>query len=170
MRTETLRANRADLERSELRQRVLIDVAQARSLHHDRRAESRPLPLVLAPIGLCGMQHGDGEILSRARCERSRRIPFCLSTMSICSIEDVAEATDKPFWFPGLCDPRPRIHQEPDRAREGGRNARRWCFTVDLQILGQRHRDIKNGLTVPPEIRLKNLIDIATKRAGSGAS
>ena len=157
---ETLRANRADLEKVKLRQRVLIDVDK-RDLSTTIVGQKASLPLVLAPIGLCGMQHGDGEILS-ARAANEAGIPFCLSTMSICSIEDVAEATGKPFWF--------QVYVIRDRefiknliARARAANCSALVLTVDLQILGQRHRDIKNGLTVPPEIRLKNLIDIATK-------
>src|SRR3954466_6938 len=94
---ETLRANRADLEKVKLRQRVLIDVDK-RDLSTTIVGQKVSLPLALAPIGICGMQHGDGEILS-ARAANEAGIPFCLSTMSICSIEDVAEATNKPFWF-----------------------------------------------------------------------
>ena len=94
---ETLRANRDDLERIKLRQRVLFNVSQ-RSLATTILGERVSLPLALAPIGLCGMQHGDGEILA-CRAAQSAGIPFTLSTMSICSIEDVAQAVDKPFWF-----------------------------------------------------------------------
>src|SRR5438034_4018827 len=94
---QTLAANRADLERIRLRQRVLVDVSQ-RDLGTTILGEKVPLPLALAPIGLCGMQHGDGEILA-CRAAQAAGIPFTLSTMSICSIEDVAQAVDKPFWF-----------------------------------------------------------------------
>ena len=119
------------------------------------------LPLALAPIGLCGMQHGDGEILA-ARAANEAGIPFCLSTMSICSIEDVAEATGKPFWFQlYVIRDRGFIKDLIGRAKNAKCSA--LVLTVDLQILGQRHRDIKNGLTVPPEIRIKNIFDIATK-------
>ena len=93
----TLRANREDLERIKLRQRVLVDVSQ-RDLATTIMGEKVSLPLALAPIGLCGMQHGDGEILA-CRAAQAAGIPFTLSTMSICSIEDVAQAVDKPFWF-----------------------------------------------------------------------
>jgi len=109
------------------------------------------------------MQHGDGEILS-ARAANAAGIPFTLSTMSICSVEDVAEATGKPFWFQLYV-----IHDRGfskdllERAKKAKCNV--LVLTVDLQVLGQRHRDIKNGLTVPPEIRLKNIIDVATKPA-----
>ncbi|HWX71020.1 MAG TPA: alpha-hydroxy-acid oxidizing protein, partial [Xanthobacteraceae bacterium] len=94
---ETLQANRADLERIRLRQRILVDVA-GRSTRTTILGEPAALPLALAPIGLCGMQHGDGEILA-CRAAQEAGIPFCLSTMSICSIEDVAAAVAKPFWF-----------------------------------------------------------------------
>jgi L-lactate dehydrogenase (cytochrome) len=121
------------------------------------------LPLALAPIGLCGMQHGDGEILACSAAQQAR-IPFTLSTMSICSIEDVAAAVDKPFWFQlYVMKDRGFIRALIERAKAAKCSA--LVLTVDLQILGQRHRDIKNGLTVPPERKLKNLIDIATKPA-----
>lgn len=157
---ETLRANRADLEKVKLRQRVLIDVDK-RDLSTAIVGQKVSLPLALAPIGICGMQHGDGEILA-ARAANEAGIPFCLSTMSICSIEDVAEATGKPFWFQ-LYVIRDRDFIKDLIARAKAAKCSALVLTVDLQILGQRHRDIKNGLTVPPEIRLKNIIDIATK-------
>ncbi len=157
---ETLRANRADLEKVKLRQRVLIDVDK-RDLSTTIVGQKVSLPLALAPIGLCGMQHGDGEILA-ARAANEAGIPFCLSTMSICSIEDVAEATGKPFWFQlYVIRDRSFIKDLIGRAKNAKCSA--LVLTVDLQILGQRHRDIKNGLTVPPEIRIKNIFDIATK-------
>jgi L-lactate dehydrogenase (cytochrome) len=157
---ETLRANRADLEKVKLRQRVLRDVDK-RDLSTTIVGQKTELPLALAPIGICGMQHGDGEILA-ARAANAAGIPFCLSTMSICSIEDVAEATGKPFWFQVYVI-RDRGFIEDLIARAKAANCSALVLTVDLQILGQRHRDVKNGLTVPPEIRLKNIIDIATK-------
>jgi len=159
---ETLRANRSDLEAIKLRQRILVDVS-SRSLDTTIIGQKIAAPFVLAPIGLCGMQHGDGEILS-ARAANAAGIPFTLSTMSICSVEDVAEATGKPFWFQLYV-----IHDRGfskdllERAKKAKCNV--LVLTVDLQVLGQRHRDIKNGLTVPPEIRLKNIIDVATKPA-----
>jgi L-lactate dehydrogenase (cytochrome) len=159
---ETLRANRTDLEAIKLRQRILVDVS-SRSLDTTIIGQNIAAPFVLAPIGLCGMQHGDGEILS-ARAANAAGIPFTLSTMSICSVEDVAEATGKPFWFQLYV-----IHDRGfskdllERAKKAKCNV--LVLTVDLQVLGQRHRDIKNGLTVPPEIRLKNIIDVATKPA-----
>jgi len=159
---ETLRANRADLERISLRQRVLVDVAD-RSTSTRILGEPASMPMALAPIGLCGMQHGDGEILA-CRAAQAAGIPFCLSTMSICSIEDVAGAVDKPFWFQlYVMKDRGFIRSLIERAAAAKCSA--LVLTVDLQILGQRHRDIKNGMTVPPELRIKNFIDIATKPA-----
>ena len=157
---QTLRANRADLERITLRQRVLCDTAN-RSTKTTILGEPVALPLALAPIGLCGMQHGDGEILS-CRAAQGAGIPFTLSTMSICSIEDVAAAVAKPFWF--------QVYVMKDRGyiralieRAAAAKCSALVLTVDLQVIGQRHRDIKNGMTVPPQIRLKNILDIATK-------
>jgi L-lactate dehydrogenase (cytochrome) len=159
---ETLRANRADLEQIKLRQRILMDVS-GRSTKTTILGEPAPLPLALAPIGLCGMQHGDGEILS-CRAAQAAGIPFTLSTMSICSIEDVAEAVDKPFWFQlYVMKDRGFIRSLIERAIAAKCSA--LVLTVDLQVLGQRHRDIKNGMSVPPELRLKNLLDIASKPA-----
>jgi L-lactate dehydrogenase (cytochrome) len=159
---ETLHANRADLERIRLRQRILVDVA-GRSTRTTILGEPAALPLALAPIGLCGMQHGDGEILA-CRAAQEAGIPFCLSTMSICSIEDVAAAVAKPFWF--------QLYVMKDRGfvralieRAAAAKCSALVLTVDLQVLGQRHRDIKNGLTVPPEMRIRNIIEIATKPA-----
>jgi L-lactate dehydrogenase (cytochrome) len=159
---ETLRANRADLERIKLRQRILVDVSH-RSTKTTILGEPAPVPLALAPIGLCGMQHGDGEILA-CRAAQAAGIPFTLSTMSICSIEDVAAAVDKPFWF--------QLYVMKDRGfiralieRASAAKCSALVLTVDLQVLGQRHRDIKNGLAVPPALRLNSLFDIATKPA-----
>jgi L-lactate dehydrogenase (cytochrome) len=159
---ETLRANRADLERIKLRQRVLVDVS-SRNLATTIVGQKVAAPFVLAPIGLCGMQHGDGEILS-AQAANDAGIPFTLSTMSICSIEDVAEATRKPFWFQ-LYVIKDRGFSKDILARATAAKCNALVLTVDLQVLGQRHNDIKNGMTVPPEIRVKNIIDIATKPA-----
>ncbi len=159
---ETLRANRADLERIKLRQRILVDVDN-RSTNTTILGEPASLPLALAPIGLCGMQYGDGEILA-CRAAQKAGIPFTLSTMSICSIEDVAASVDKPFWFQlYVMKDRGFVRSLIERAKAAKCSA--LVLTVDLQILGQRHRDIKNGMTVPPELRLNNLIDIATKPA-----
>ncbi len=159
---QTLRANRADLERIKLRQRILFDVSK-RSTATTILGEPAALPLALAPVGLTGMQHGDGEILA-CQAAQAAGIPYTLSTMSICSIEDVAAAVDKPFWFQlYVMKDRGYIRALIERAAAAKCSA--LVLTVDLQVIGQRHRDIKNGMTVPPEIRIKNLIDIATKPA-----
>lgn len=159
---ETLRANRADFESIKLRQRVLVDVSE-RSLATTIIGQKVAAPFALAPIGLCGMQHGDGEILA-ARAAHAAGIPFTLSTMSICSIEDVAKATGTPFWFQ-LYVIKDRGFSKDILGRAAAAKCNALMLTVDLQVLGQRHRDIKNGMTVPPEIRLKNVIDVATKPA-----
>src|SRR5512136_287369 len=159
---ETLRANRADLENIKLRQRVMIDVSE-RSLTTTIIGQKVSAPFALAPIGLCGMQHGNGEILS-ANAANAAGIPFILSTMSICSIEQVAEATGRPFWFQ-LYVIRDRGFSKDILARAANAGCSALVLTVDLQVLGQRHRDIKNGMTVPPEIRLNNVIDIVSKPA-----
>jgi L-lactate dehydrogenase (cytochrome) len=157
---ETLRANRADLEKIKLRQRVMVDVSE-RSLATTIIGQKVSAPFALAPIGLCGMQYGDGEILSAQAAEEAN-IPFILSTMSICSIEHVAEGTTKPFWFQ-LYVIRDREFSKDILTRAVNAGCNTLVLTVDLQVLGQRHRDVRNGMTVPPEIRLKNVIDIATK-------
>jgi len=159
---QTLAANRADLERIKLRQRILFDVSQ-RTTKTTILGEPATMPLALAPIGLCGMQHGDGEILA-CRAAQAAGIPFTLSTMSICSIEDVAAAVDKPFWF--------QLYVMKDRGfiralieRAAAAKCSALVLTVDLQVIGQRHNDIRNGMTVPPRVRLKNVVDIASKPA-----
>src|ERR1700739_4915564 len=159
---QTLRANRADLECITFRQRILHDVGN-RSTATIILGEPAALPLALAPIGLCGMQHGNGEILA-GHAAQAAGVPFTLSTMSICSIEDVAGAVEKPFWF--------QLYVMKDRGYIraliellSAAKCSALVLTVDLQVISQRHRDIKNGMTVPPEIRLHNLIDIATKPA-----
>ncbi|HEY6383009.1 MAG TPA: alpha-hydroxy acid oxidase [Pseudolabrys sp.] len=157
---ETLRANRADLETIKLRQRVMVDVSE-RSLATTVIGQKISAPFALAPIGLCGMQHGDGEILAAQAAEEAG-IPFTLSTMSICSIEQVADATSKPFWFQ-LYVIRDRGFSRDILSRASAAKCNALILTVDLQVLGQRHRDIRNGMTVPPEMRLSNIIEIARK-------
>src|SRR5437763_3537539 len=159
---QTLHANRADLERIAFRQRILHDVGN-RTTSTTILGEPAALPLALAPIGLCGMQHGDGEILA-CRAAQAAGIPFTLSTMSICSIEDVAGAVVKPFWF--------QLYVMKDSGyiralieRSAAAKCSALMLTVDLQVLGQRHCDLRNGMTVPPQIRLANIVDIATKPA-----
>src|SRR5215213_6794802 len=159
---ETLRANRADFEKLKLRQRVLRDVDQ-RSTATTILGEKVPVPLALGPIGLGGMMHGDGEIMA-CRAAQAAGIPYTLSTMSINSIEQVAAAVGKPFWFQlYVMRDRGFIRELIQRAAAAKCSA--LMLTVDLQVLGQRHNDVRNGLTVPPEIKIKNLIDIATKPA-----
>jgi L-lactate dehydrogenase (cytochrome) len=159
---DTLRANRADLERIKLRQRVLVDVDR-RSTETTILGQQTPLPFALAPIGLGGMMYGDGEILA-CRAAQAAGIPYTLSTMSINSIEDVASAVDKPFWFQlYVMRDRGFIRELIQRAAAAKCSA--LMLTVDLQVLGQRHCDVRNGLTVPPEIKIRNLSDIATKPA-----
>jgi L-lactate dehydrogenase (cytochrome) len=157
---ETLRANRADFEQIKLRQRILVDVSEQSTATTILGAPAA-LPLILAPVGLLGMQHGNGEILA-CRAAQASGIPFTLSTMSVCSIEDVAAAVDKPFWFQ-LYVMRDRGFVRALVERAVAAKCSALVLTVDLQVLGQRHRDIKNGLSVPPKIRLNNMIDVATK-------
>jgi len=158
----TLHANRADIDAIKLRQRVMVDVDR-RDTSTTIVGEPFSLPVILSPIGLLGMQHGDGEILA-CRAAHEAGIQFTLSTMSICSIEDVAAAVERPFWFQ-LYVIRDRGFMRELIQRAAAAKCSALVLTVDLQILGQRHLDIKNGMTVPPEIRLKNVIDIATKPA-----
>ncbi|MEA2903389.1 MAG: hypothetical protein QOI12_776 [Alphaproteobacteria bacterium] len=159
---ETLRANRADMERIKLRQRVLVDVSR-RDLATTMIGERVALPLALGPVALTGMQHRDGEIAA-CRAAQAAGIPFTLSTMSICSIEDVAQAVAKPFWF--------QLYVMKDRGfvrslieRAAAAKCSALVLTIDLQVLGQRHCDVRNGLSVPPAIRIANLLDIATRPA-----
>src|SRR5438067_8358656 len=159
---ETLHANRDDLQQIKFRQRVLVDVSK-RDLSTKILGEPAALPLILAPVGLTGMQFGDGEIHA-CRAAQAAGIPFTLSTMSICSIEDVAESVDKPFWFQlYVMKDRGFIKALIERAIAAKCSA--LVLTVDLQVIGQRHADIKNGMTVPPEWSLGKLIDFATKPA-----
>lgn len=157
---ETLDANRTDLKALKLRQRVMVDVSN-RSTETTMLGEKVAYPFALAPTGLTGMQYADGEILA-ARAAEKAGIPFCLSTMSICSIEDVAAGTTKPFWFQ-LYVMRDRGFAESLVNRAIAAKCSALVLTLDLQVQGQRHRDIKNGMTVPPRVTLSNLIDVATK-------
>jgi L-lactate dehydrogenase (cytochrome) len=159
---ETLRANRQDMERIKLRQRVLVDMSK-RDLSTIIVGEPAPLPFGLGPVAMTGLVHGDGEILA-CRAAQQAGIPYTLSTMSICSIEDVAAAVEKPFWFQ-LYVMRDRGFVRSMIERAAAAKCSALVVTVDLQVLGQRHCDIKNGLSVPPEIKLKNIIDMATKPA-----
>ncbi|MFL6838663.1 MAG: L-lactate dehydrogenase [Bradyrhizobium sp.] len=159
---DTLRANHADLQEIKFRQRVLVDVSK-RDLSTKILGEPAAMPLILAPVGLLGMQHGDGEIHA-CRAAQAAGIPFTQSTMSICSIEDIAAAVDKPFWFQlYMMKDRGFIKSLIERAIAAKCSA--LVLTVDLQVIGQRHADIKNGMTVPPEWSLSKLFDFATKPA-----
>lgn len=159
---DTLRANRDDLQAIKFRQRILVDVSR-RDPSTTILGEKASLPLILAPIGLCGMQYGDGEIHA-CRAAQAEGIPFTLSTMSICSIEDVAANVDKPFWFQlYVMKDRGFIKELIQRAIAAKCSA--LVLTVDLQVIGQRHQDIKNGMTVPPEWTLSKFFDFATKPA-----
>ena len=156
----TLRANHDDLQQIKFRQRILVDVSK-RDLSTTILGAPASLPLILAPVGLLGMQHGDGEIHA-CRAAQAAGIPFTQSTMSICSIEDIAAAVDKPFWFQlYVMKDRGFIKSLIERAVAAKCSA--LVLTVDLQVMGQRHADIKNGMTVPPEWSLSKLIDFATK-------
>ena len=146
----TYRANETDFARIKLRQRVAVDMTN-RSLASTMVGQPVSMPVALAPTGLAGMQHADGEILA-ARAAAKAGVPFTLSTMSVCSIEDVAENTDHPFWLQlYVMRDRDFIGRLIDRAKAVGCSA--LMLTLDLQILGQRHKDIKNGLTTPPRCR-----------------
>src|SRR3982075_45427 len=159
---QTLRANRADLEAIRFRQRILVDVSK-RDLSTTILGEPASLPLILAPVGLLGMQHGDGEILA-CRAAQAAGIPFTLSTMSICSIEDVAASVDKPFWFQlYVMKDRGFIKALIERAIAAKCSA--LVLTVDLQVIGQRHADIKNGMGVPPGRTGSEVIEFPTNPA-----
>ena len=156
----TLRANRDDLEAIKFRQRVGIDLT-SRDLDTTILGEPASLPLVLGPIGALGMQYGDGEILA-CRAAQAAGIPFTLSTMAVCSIEDVAEAVEEPFWFQ-LYVMRDRGFVRDLIARAAAAKCSALVVTLDLTMLGQRHNDVRNGLSVPLELTLPNAIDVATK-------
>ena len=156
----TYRANESDFARINLRQRVAVNM-ENRTLRSTMAGQDVAMPVALAPVGLVGMQHADGEILA-ARAAEKFGVPFTLSTMSICSIEDVAENVGKPFWFQlYVMRDRDFIKRLIDRAKSAGCSA--LVLTLDLQIMGQRHKDIKNGLSVPPKITLRNMLNMSTK-------
>ena len=156
----TMRANSDDFASIKLRQRVAVDIT-ARSVKTEMIGEPVAMPVALAPIGLCGMQHADGEIKA-ARAAEQFGVPFTLSTMSICSIEDVAANTTKPFWFQlYVMQDRDFIGRLIDRARDAGCSA--LVLTLDLQILGQRHRDIRNGLSTPPKPTLSGIMQVGSR-------
>jgi L-lactate dehydrogenase (cytochrome) len=156
----TIRRNAADLDAMSFRQRVMVDVSKI-SLATTLLGSPVSMPLAIGPTGLAGLFHADGEILG-ARAAAAAGIPFCLSTMSICSIEDVREATKEPFWFQQYLMKDRGFNQELiDRAAAAQCSA--LMLTLDLQVIGERRRDPRNGLTIPPQLTLRNAWDIATK-------
>ena len=156
----TYRANEADFQPIKFRQRVAVNM-EGRSTATKMVGIDVAMPVAIAPVGLTGMQHADGEIHA-ARAAEKFGIPFTLSTMSICSIEDVAAATTKPFWFQlYVMRDRDFIERLIDRAKAAKCSA--LVLTLDLQILGQRHKDLKNGLSAPPKPTIANMINLATK-------
>jgi L-lactate dehydrogenase (cytochrome) len=156
----TYRANEEDFQRIKLRQRVARNM-EGRSLRTTMVGQDVAMPVALAPTGLTGMQHADGEILAARAAERFG-VPFTLSTMSICSIEDVARHVSKPFWFQlYVMRDRDFVERLIDRAKAA--NCSALMLTLDLQMVGQRHKDIKNGLSTPPRPTIGNLLNLATK-------
>ena len=156
----TYKANESDFQKIKLRQRVAVNM-EGRSTATQMIGQNVAMPVAIAPTGLTGMQHADGEILA-ARAARKFGVPFTLSTMSICSIEDVAQHAGEGFWFQlYVMKDRAFIERLIDRAKAA--NCAALVLTLDLQILGQRHKDLKNGLSAPPKLTLSNIINIATK-------
>ena len=157
----TYRANQSDFQKIKLRQRVAVNM-EGRSTATTMIGQKVAMPVAIAPTGLTGMQHADGEILA-ARAAKKFGVPFTLSTMSICSIEDVSKGTDgHPFWFQlYVMRDRDFIERLIERARAA--NCSALVITLDLQILGQRHKDLKNGLSAPPKLTIPNILNIATK-------
>ena len=156
----TYRANESDFQSIKLRHRVAVNM-EGRTTRTSMIGQEVAMPVAIAPTGLTGMQHADGEILA-ARAAKRFGIPFTLSTMSICSIEDVAQHAGEGFWFQlYVMRDRDFIERLIDRAKAARCSA--LVLTLDLQILGQRHKDLKNGLSAPPKLTLANLINIATK-------
>ena len=158
----TYRSNEEDFRKIKLRQRILVDMTN-RSLESTMIGEKVSMPVALSPTGLTGMQHADGEILA-AQAAEEFGVPFTLSTMSICSIEDVAAATKKPFWFQlYVMRDRDFVMNLIDRAKAAKCSA--LVLTLDLQILGQRHKDLRNGLSAPPKFTPKHIWQMATRPA-----
>ncbi len=157
---QTFRENTSDFARIRLKQKVAVDMT-GRSTESTMIGRKVAMPVALAPVGMAGMQHPDGEIKA-ARAAEKFGVPFTLSTMSICSIEDIAEHTTTPFWFQlYVMKDEEFVDNIIERARRAGCSA--LVLTLDLQILGQRHKDLKNDLTAPPRLTVKNLINLATK-------
>lgn len=159
---QTFRENTSDFEQIRLRQRVAVDMS-GRSTAAQMVGEDVAMPVALAPVGLTGMQHADGEIKA-AKAAEDFGVPFTLSTMSINSIEDVAEATTKPFWFQlYTMNDADYVRRLIQRAKDAKCSA--LVITLDLQILGQRHKDLKNGLSAPPKLTPKTIANLMTKWA-----
>jgi len=157
---QTFRENSSDFEQLYLRQRVAVDMT-GRSTASQMIGQDVSMPVALAPVGLTGMQHADGEIKA-ARAAEKFGVPYTLSTMSICSIEDVAEHTSKPFWMQVYTLKDDDFMQRLfDRAKDAKCSAA--VITVDLQLLGQRHKDLKNGLSAPPKLTVKSVANMMTK-------
>jgi L-lactate dehydrogenase (cytochrome) len=156
----TYRANSDDFQKIKFRQRVAVNLVD-RTTRSTMVGQDVAMPVALAPTGLTGMQHADGEILA-ARAAEKFGVPFTLSTMSICSIEDVAAHTTKPFWFQlYVMKDRAFIERLIDRAKAARCSA--LVLTLDLQVLGQRHKDIRNGMTAPPKLTIPNILNLMTK-------
>ena len=156
----TYRANESDFQKIKLRQRVAVNM-ENRSTATQMIGIDAKMPVAIAPVGLCGMQSADGEIKAAKAAEKFG-IPFSLSTMSICSIEDIAENTSAPFWFQlYMMRDRSAMVKMIERARAARCSA--LILTLDLQVIGQRHKDLKNGLTAPPKPTLGNIINLMTK-------
>jgi L-lactate dehydrogenase (cytochrome) len=156
----TYRANESDFAAIKLRQRVAVNI-EKRTVRTQMLGSDVAMPVALSPTGMTGMQHADGEILA-AKAAEAFGVPFCLSTMSICSIEDVAENTTKPFWFQlYVMRDRDFVGRLIDRAKAAGCSA--LVVTLDLQVLGQRHKDIRNGLSAPPKLTIPNILNMMTK-------
>ena len=157
---QTFTENTADFKELMFRQRIAVNM-EGRTVESTMVGETVKMPVALAPVGLTGMQSADGEIKA-ARAAKKFGVPFTLSTMSICSIEDVAEATNHPFWFQvyTLKDD-DFMRRLMERAKAA--NCSALVITVDLQMLGQRHKDLKNGLSAPPKLTIKSIADMMTK-------
>jgi L-lactate dehydrogenase (cytochrome) len=157
---QTFRENTSDFDQIRFRQRVAVDMSN-RTLKSKMLGQEVAMPVGLSPVGLTGMQRADGEIKA-ARAAHRFGVPFTLSTMSICSIEDVAAATKTPFWFQlYVMQDEEFTDNIIERSKKAGVSA--LVLTLDLQILGQRHKDLKNGLSAPPKPTLRNIIDLSTK-------
>ncbi len=157
---QTFRENTTDFAQIRLRQKVAVDMT-GRSTASEMTGQKVSMPVALAPVGLCGMQRADGEIKA-ARAAAKFGVPFTLSTMSICSIEDVAKHSPDPFWFQlYVMKDEDFVDATLERAKKA--NCSALVLTLDLQILGQRHKDLKNGLSAPPKLTIPTMINLATK-------